>query len=245
MKLDELAIKYGTDKASLDHNYTEIYEKYFNGITNDVKKILELGIYTTQVNNYDKSAASLKMWEDYFPNSNVYGLDLIDFKFIDERHNRIKTLDCNCEIRDNKDFDLEITNPHLIKIYNEFLGGRKGLNEVINSFGTDYDIIIDDGPHTMTGQQKFLGYMFKHLKSGGIFVIEDLHTSNNSQFFHVYNSFPYTEMTTLKMLEHFKNTGEIKSDFITEEEKIYLENNIEFCIIEKAKYAEICFIKKK
>ena len=35
-----------------------------------------------------------------------------------------------------------------------------------------------------------------------------------------------TKITTLEMLESFKNTGKIISDYLSEEEKLYLENNI-------------------
>jgi hypothetical protein len=101
----------------------------------------------------------------------------------------------------------------------------------------------------MSSQQKFLGYMFKYLKSGGIFVVEDLSTSKNTQVDRSgglqYNSFPYTDKTTLWMFENYLNTKKIESDFMTEEEIEYLENNIFELHIEKGIYSEITFIIKK
>ncbi len=41
----------------------------------------------------------------------------------------------------------------------------------------DFDIIIDDGGHTMHQQQTSFEVLFPLLKSGGLYVIEDLHTS--------------------------------------------------------------------
>ena len=66
MTLDELAIKYGTDKSSLDHNYTEFYERY---LPKNPKKILEIGVLT---------GASIRMWKEYFPEAEIHGLDLFE-----------------------------------------------------------------------------------------------------------------------------------------------------------------------
>ena len=66
MTLDELAIKYGTDKSSKCHNYTAVYGQIFDGIRNEPLKILEIGIAT---------GASLRMWLDYFPNAKIHGID--------------------------------------------------------------------------------------------------------------------------------------------------------------------------
>ena len=120
-------------------------------------------------------------------------------------------------------------------------GGKIGLDSVIKTFGLDYDVIIDDGPHTMASQQIFLGYMFQYLKSGGVFVIEDLHTS---RFGGVYNT-PHTDKNTLWMLENYINTHTIDSDFMVKKEIEYLNNNIKNVYIEKAKNSEITFIIKK
>ena len=90
MTLDELAIKYNTDKSSLDHQYTKHYQKYFDQFINNPKKILELGIYTTKIDKdgptVNESGASLKMWSDYFTNAKIYGLDLIDFSNLDKAY---------------------------------------------------------------------------------------------------------------------------------------------------------------
>lgn len=253
MALDELAKKYKTDKSSLDHNYIKYYQKYFNHYLESPKKILELGIYSlSHPPRIDAAGASLKTWSDYFPNAEIIGLDIIDYSNLNEHESypRIKTMACNGELRTKEEFD-QITNPWLRELYStkEMVGGMIGLNEVINRFGTDYDIIIDDGPHTMSSQQKFLGFMFKYLKSGGIFVIEDLSTSKSNNVDRTgslqYNSFPYTDKNTLWVFENYLNTKKIESDFMTKEEITYLEDNISELHIEKGTYSEITFIIKK
>lgn len=248
MKIDELAIKHGTDKSSLDHNYTQFYQKYFDKYISNPKKILELGIYTTTTPPLiNTSGASLKTWAEYFPESMIYGLDLIDYSILDENYSNIKTLKCNCEIREDNDV-WDVKNPWLLELYTDnkhkMLGGKVGLNHVISEFGGDYDIIIDDGPHTMSGQQVFLGYMFKYLKPGGVFIIEDLDTSR-SKWGSSYNSYPFTEINTLYMIEYFIKNNKIISDFMLEDEKNYLNNNISDIYLEKGKNSEIAFIIKK
>lgn len=63
MTLDELAIKYGTDKCSTNHNYTRMYEQFMETSRLQVSRILEIGL---------GNGASARMWKDYFPNALIY-----------------------------------------------------------------------------------------------------------------------------------------------------------------------------
>lgn len=49
-------------------------------------------------------------------------------------------------------------------------------DEFLDKF-TDFDIIIDDGSHIMDHQILTLQKTFPHLKTGGVFICEDTHTS--------------------------------------------------------------------
>lgn len=259
MTIDELAIKNNTDKSSLDHNYAPLYQMYFDKFIKNPKKILELGVYSTStIPTIETAGASLRTWSDYFPNTKIYGLDISDYSMISKtkEYPNIETFACNGEIINEKDFD-NITHPWLRELYvrPEMVGGKVGLDKAVENFGSDYDIIIDDGPHTMSSQQIFLKYMFRHLKSKGLFVVEDLHTSRSMQIDRTgkyqFNSWPYTDKNTLWMFENFIRTknktghGKIDSDFMTTEEMEYLENNIAELYIEKGRYSEIVFIIKK
>ena len=79
--LDELGLKYGTDKSSRKHNYLNIYEKHLNHLHHQKINLLEIGV---------KKGHSLKMWCDYFHNGMVYGIDITKaaFKYTNEK--RIK-----------------------------------------------------------------------------------------------------------------------------------------------------------
>jgi hypothetical protein len=65
--LDVLGLKFGTDKASREHNYLSFYESFFQAIRHDRIKILEIGVFY---------GASLRVWKEYFPNGIVIGADI-------------------------------------------------------------------------------------------------------------------------------------------------------------------------
>ncbi len=84
MTLDEIAIKFNTDKSSKGHFYTKCYENHFKDISKKELKILEIGI---------QNGFSLKTWKEYFENSQIFGIDLTDMSNLNE--DRITTLVCN------------------------------------------------------------------------------------------------------------------------------------------------------
>jgi hypothetical protein len=68
--LQELGLKYGTDKSRHTYNkttYLDTYNKYFLERRNDIKVFVEIGVL---------NGNSLKMWSEYFPNAIIYGLDI-------------------------------------------------------------------------------------------------------------------------------------------------------------------------
>lgn len=71
MTLDELAIKYGTDKSSLSHNYTPLYERYLPHHSKG--SLLELGWGGHE--DPDKGGESARMWRDYYPSWTVQVID--------------------------------------------------------------------------------------------------------------------------------------------------------------------------
>lgn len=134
------------------------------------------------------------MWKEYFPNAQVYGMD--------------------CSPLVSKDN---------IEVFVGNQGDRKDLIEMMNTFGGQWNIIIDDGGHRMWEQQITLAVLFQYLKSGGLFVVEDLHTSNFGAPFGVKEDL---SNSTLLMLKKFKETGKIESEYMSDEEKEYLNNHI-------------------
>lgn len=71
--LDEIALSYKTDKASKYHNYTPVYEHYFESIRNKPLVLLELGI--GDINSLNREGESILMWREYFPYATCCAID--------------------------------------------------------------------------------------------------------------------------------------------------------------------------
>jgi hypothetical protein len=138
MTLDEIAIECGTDKSSLEHNYTPIYERHFEHLRNNNLRLLEIGV--------DKGY-SLRMWSKYFLQAYIYGLDI----------NPISPL-----------------NIERVMVLQGNQADQESLKGTHNVFGP-FDIIIDDGSHCNPHMRISFDTLFPLLKSGGTYVVEDLH----------------------------------------------------------------------
>ena len=67
MTLQEIGLKYGTDKAYA-HHYCDFYEQFLPNPSQFTGRILEIGI---------KDGASLRMWRDYYPSAKeIVGIDI-------------------------------------------------------------------------------------------------------------------------------------------------------------------------
>lgn len=133
--------KYKTDKESRHQYCTSYYDQIFFNLKDKKLNILEIGI---------KNGSSLVLWNEYFKNSIIYGIDNSDL--IGNRldvYPRIKTI-----IQDA--YRKELTN-HLPL----------------------FDVIIDDGPHTLESQIKFINNYFKKLNKNGKLIIEDILGNHN------------------------------------------------------------------
>jgi hypothetical protein len=182
------------------------------GIKNDADKALTR-LYTLSYGKYFRNnknhiervceigihnGGSLKMWRDFFKNAKIYGFDINPSPLVDEDRIFTSTID---PVNRN---DIEL-----------FLD----LNNIC-----DFDLVVDNGSHTMKDQQSTLGSLFKFLKPGGIFIIEDLHTSmdiHGDRF-----GYQSSSISTHDMLKKFIEEGKIESEYITSEEKEFLSSNI-------------------
>lgn len=143
------------------------------------------------------NGGSLQYLESKFQDAKIYGIDIENKTQYDSE--RIKTYVVNQENRDD-------------------------LERFINENNIEFDLIIDDGGHTMRQQQVSFGMLFKRLKKGGIYVLEDLHTSRLDQFGTIHSD---DLITTLDMLYTIHYTKNVISNHITEDEKNYIKNNVE------------------
>jgi hypothetical protein len=197
-----------TDKAD-EHQFTEIYEHLFSHLRNSPIRIAEIGV---------AGGGSLKLWTEYFPKSDVYGLDIYT---IEELHDVLKPYPwVKDQLNDIKD------NPR-IKTFVADQANRTQLQAFIDKHGSDFDIVLDDGGHTMEMQQTSFGFFFKHVKPGGYYVIEDVHTSLLDRW-SGYGADKDESNTTLTMVNGIVRWGKVKSKYMKPEEIEYLNNQIEY-----------------
>lgn len=73
--LNDIMINTGSDKSSLCHHYTDIYEQYIGHFRNEEINLLELG-----VGGEDKEpgGSSLLAWQQYFRYGKISGIDIYD-----------------------------------------------------------------------------------------------------------------------------------------------------------------------
>lgn len=140
--LQEIYEKYsdwtGGDKGT-NHSYIDVYEKEMLKTKNI--SLLEIGV---------QFGHSIKMWQEYFENSWVGGID-ITLQYL-----AFEGLD-NVYLCDGTDKD---------KI-SKILKNKK------------FDYIIDDASHTLEDQIKSFDIFYPRLKKGGKFFIEDIASDNN------------------------------------------------------------------
>ena len=68
MSLEEIADNSRTDKNTT-HSYLSLYQNLLISKKETAKNVLEVGIY---------NGGSIKLWNDFFINANVYGVDIIN-----------------------------------------------------------------------------------------------------------------------------------------------------------------------
>jgi len=165
--------------------------------------------------------ASIRMWRDYFATAHIWGFDSSSSVAFNDRRITI--------LRGNQ-------------------AQRADLLKAMQAVGQPIDVLIDDGGHTMEQQQVSLGYLFKYLSPGGLYVIEDLWTS----YWHGTPACPKgwfnptkTEWTTLHLLETMAAGKEFHSAFMTAWEMRHLKAAIKDMVIYKGRNSEIAFITKK
>jgi hypothetical protein len=143
---------------------------------------------------------SLIIFYKYFENAMIYGLDIEDKSHLNNER---------------------ITTIH----------GDQSDEILLSKFEDDsFSIILDDGSHKMFHQQMSFGFLFKKLKSGGIYVIEDLHTSfdeYSENISHGNSLFGIEDGNrTMDFLKGIQE-GNYINKYLSEEQYKYLLENIE------------------
>ena len=145
--LESLFKHYGTDKGIW--GYTPFYEKIAGPARLRVKRVLEIGIcgYRDIPNNV--IGASLFVWRDFFPNAEIYGVD-IDSRFIFNDQDRIYTAQCDA-------YDADALHAALVQFG-----------------GMPFDMIVDDAVHDPDPQVKLMNCLQPWMADDGVYFMEDV-----------------------------------------------------------------------
>ncbi|MBO3741360.1 class I SAM-dependent methyltransferase [Actinoplanes flavus] len=150
--LGELSVRHGTDKWGTWHWYTPHYERHLRGMRGEPVRILEIGI--GGYNNPDLGGWSLKMWKAFFPRGLVTGLDVFAKHGLDEP--RIRTVQG------------DQTDPGFLTSFGEQNG--------------PFDVIVDDGSHVNEHIRTSFEALFRFVRPGGFYIIEDMWTAYCEKF---------------------------------------------------------------
>lgn len=149
---------------------------------------------------------SLSAWEEYFPKAQIYAAD-----FDDKSHKATDRI--HIGRADQRSF--------------------KSLMDWA-SHVPNLDFFIDDGGHAMDHQQITFAVLFPIMKSGGVYFIEDAHTSN-LDLSHIYgqpmNLRGDKSNSTITVFRNYLLDGVLASEFFTHEIAEELEKMIDSVVV--------------
>lgn len=148
VNLTDLAEKYGSENGAAKHRYSELYQMlmlpYRGRAVNFLQLGLDMGSETATDEEFDLPTA--QMWLEYFPKGKVHALDTLgSVDFTDDR------------------FSFQSCDPET----------RKSLASAAQTLPA-LDIVVDDASQASHHQQFAFLELWDKLKSGGLYVIEDL-----------------------------------------------------------------------
>jgi hypothetical protein len=151
--MSEMVDNLRTDKNTT-HSYLDLYEKLLFTKKCTAKNILEIGIGHGK---YDgiciTNGGSIKLWHDYFLNANIYALDIVSIDNVwdgiknNNRINLITSVDA---------YDTDF------------------FTETFLNTNTKFDMLLDDGPHTLESMIQFIKLYVNVMAEEGILIIEDI-----------------------------------------------------------------------
>lgn len=145
--LDELGIKFGTDKSSVHHGYLNTYEKILGHL-----KLKEFNFFEIGWGGYtypDRGGNSARMWAEYFPSANILCLE-----------------------KYKKD---PVPDDSGIILFEGEEDDEKYVSDIMNTYKSL--VVLNDGSHINSKLIKNFEICFPLMPSGGIYICEDVHSS--------------------------------------------------------------------
>ena len=150
---DFIARFYRTDKSSLSNDYSPYYQRHLGPRRFKKSVVLELGVGGTA--NRHAGGNSLHLWRDYMPRATIVGLDIHpkELPFLGRR----------------------------VHVVQGDQASPDDLGRILDRFGVP-DVVIDDGSHVGADVISSFTYLFNRMRTGGIYVIEDLFFSFEDEY---------------------------------------------------------------
>ena len=202
--LTDLTIKYDVD--ALELGYTQHYEQLLSEVRNDFTKVLEIGVETGR---------SHRRWLEYFPNAKIYGYDIFEYGY--DELQRLQ--------KDNPFLDRSV-------MFKGDQSNVEDLNRFKSEHGDNFNMIIDDGGHTMEQMQTSLNHLWDSVKPGGIYVIEDLHScSGQWPELYGYQVIQSGDTITTDLLNSLENNDDsvTETNYISANMISKIRNELEWC----------------
>lgn len=149
MSLVELVDNSRTDKNTTHCYLSNLYESLMVSKKETATHVLEVGIGPIPGSN----GGSIKLWHDYFVNAKIYGLDIVNIDVVP---------------------DMLLNNDRIIihastDAYDEDFLRTNFIDKEIK-----FDMVLDDGPHTLDSMKQFIKLYSQVLKDDGMLIIEDV-----------------------------------------------------------------------
>lgn len=153
VNLTDLADRYGSDKGSNKHRYSELYQMLFLPYQGRKISFLEMGLqiggpeHGKDADRKTTDLPSVRMWLEFFKSGHIHGLDVSDFSWFEDPRFTFHRCD---------------------------MGERANIREAAAGMQDSFDIVIDDASHASHHQQNAFLELFGKVKPGGLYIIEDL-----------------------------------------------------------------------
>ncbi len=135
---------FGTDKGDYKSYIEKFYEEAFKPLQDCRINLLEIGF---------RHGASLALWSHYFPLGLIIGVD----------NNSDQALITSSP---NPDW---VNRPNVIAVFADAYN-----QNFVEAIEQNFDIVIDDGPHSLESQKAALVLYLPKIKQNGLLVIEDI-----------------------------------------------------------------------
>lgn len=178
----KLADAAGTDKIDKAHNYSLLYHRHFDesGVLNEIgSMMLEIGLgCMLEPGNAAIAGASAKIWPRLFPTAAVHFIEV----------------DRLCTAR----WQPHMREAGVAKVHIGPQADKNILAEVVHdaSFAKPggFGAVVDDGSHIPADIEKSFRTLLPHLRSGGLYFIEDMMYASWGAGYPVYQTYKLPRM---------------------------------------------------